>query len=61
MIQWIKEAWRSAVWGWIALGLVHITAAWTGIGLGVGWITCGTASLLGVPGITMLLLMDTIL
>jgi len=57
----VKEACRSAVWGWIALGLVHISAAWTGIGLGFGWLTCGTASILGLPGVIALVVMNTIL
>ena len=57
----IKEFCCSAVHGWIALILVHIAAAWTGIGLGLGWLTCSIAGVFGIPGVVMLLLANVIL
>lgn len=52
---------RSAISGLGALGLVHLLGAFSGIGLGVGWFTGGTACLLGVPGVVTLLLLNIIL
>lgn len=61
MMRRIKELIRSAVMGWMALGLVHISAAWTGIGMGVGWLTAGVAGVLGVPGVVLLLAVNVLL
>ena len=57
----LKQMWCSATWGWFALVLVHILAAWTGIGLGFGWLTCGVASVLGLPGVIGLVLLNIVL
>lgn len=60
-LLWTKSAIQSAVLGWLALLAVHGCSAWTGIGLGFGWLTCGVAGLFGVPGVTMLLILNLIL
>ena len=57
----LRSAGRSATYGWLALMAVHISAAWTGIGLGFGLLTCITATVVGVPGIISLLLLNVIL
>lgn len=57
----IRTLWRSGIYGWLALGLVHLSAAWTGIGLGIGWFTGSVAFALGVPGVITLMLMNVIL
>ena len=40
--------------------MVHISAAWTGIGFGFGWLTCGVASVLGLSGVIGLILVNII-
>ena len=60
-MQLLKQAWRSAVLGWFALVLVHISSVWTGIGLGFGWLTCGAATVMGLPGVIGLILMNIVL
>ncbi len=57
----VHQVTRSAFSGLGALGLVHLLGAFSGIGLGVGWFTGGTAFLLGVPGVITLLLLNLIL
>ena len=57
----IKTILQSALWGWLALIAVHVSAGWTGIGLGFSWLSCGTASVLGLPGVITLMLMNVLL
>lgn len=61
MMHRVKEFIQSAMMGWIALGMVHIAAAWTGIGMGIGWLTAGIAGVLGVPGVVLLLGVNVLL
>lgn len=56
----LKELYRSAVLGWIGLCLVHITAAWTEVGIGFGWLSGGIATILGLPGVIGLLVANVI-
>ena len=51
---------RSIASGWLALVAIHISSAWTGVGLGFGWLTCGVATILGLPGTVLLLLLHLI-
>ena len=43
-----------------ALLMVNVTAAFTGVSLGFGWLSGGVATLLGVPGVVGLLLMNAL-
>ena len=51
----------SAAWGLVALALVNLCGAYTGVALPVNRLSLGAASLLGIPGVTLLILLNTIL
>ena len=51
---------RSALWGMVSLCAVNVSAAFTGISLGFGWLSGGVAILLGVPGVIGTLLLNGI-
>ena len=51
----------SGVQGLLTLGAVHLLGGFFPVSLGVGWLTAGTAALLGIPGVTTLLLLNVIL
>ncbi len=57
-MRWLKSAWRSAKAGWGGLLLVHLLGGFTGVTLGFSWLCIGTATLLGFPGVILLVLLD---
>lgn len=50
----------SGIQGLCALGLVNFLGAFTNVAMGVGWLSAGTAAVLGIPGVTALLLLNVI-
>ena len=50
----------SGVQGLCALGLVNVLGAFTGVSLGVSWLSAGTCLALGIPGAIGLLLLKVI-
>lgn len=57
-MRWLKNAWRSARAGWGGLLLVHLLGGFTGVSLGFSWLCLGAATLLGFPGVILLVLLD---
>lgn len=50
--------WRSALMGLSGLLAVNISGAFTGVTLGFSWLCIVTATLLGSPGVTLLVVLD---
>lgn len=65
MIMKSKHPFRHAVGGILiglcTLALVNLTGMFTGVGLPVSPLTIGVAGVGGIPGVTMLLLLNLIL
>ena len=55
-----RQLLRSAKWGVLALCIVNISAAFTGVSLGFGWVSGCTAVGLGAPGVVGLLMLNAI-
>lgn len=51
----------SAALGFVALALVNLCGAYTGVILPINRLTLGAAGCLGIPGVTLLILMNTLL
>lgn len=51
----------SAVLGLAALALVNLCGAYTGVTLPVNRLSLGAAGCLGIPGVTLLVLLNTML
>ncbi len=51
---------QSGLWGLAALFLVNVSAAFTGVSLGFGWLSGGTAAILGAPGVLGVLLLNAL-
>ena len=51
---------RSSAVGCISLLTVNFGAGMTGISLGLGWLSCGAALLLGAPGVVALLVLNAL-
>lgn len=51
---------RSGLWGLVSLTLVNVTAAFTGISLGFGWLSGGAAAVCGAPGVVGLLFVNAL-
>lgn len=51
---------RSSVWGLLSLLAVNVSATFTGVSLGFGWLSGGAAILGGVPGVLGTLLLNAI-
>ena len=56
----IRRIIRSRLWGLMALCAVNLSAAFTGVSLGFGWLSGGTAAVLGAPGVVGLLLLNAL-
>ena len=54
----LRNGLRSARFGWGGLLLVHLLGGFTGVGLGFSWLCIGAATLLGFPGVILLVLLD---
>ena len=51
----------SAALGMLALALVNLCGEYTGVLLPINRLSLGAAGLLGIPGVTLLILLDTML
>lgn len=51
----------SGLLGFLALSAVNLTAQFTGVSLAVSRLSVAVSGLLGVPGVTLLVILDTIL
>lgn len=56
----LRSLFSSVVQGYLGLGLVHVLGGFFPVSLGFGWLTLGTCSVLGLPGIVLLLLLNVI-
>lgn len=54
--QPLRRLLATALQGLCALAAVNVTGIFTGVSLGLGWLTGGVAMLLGLPGVAGLLL-----
>ncbi len=52
----LRRLLATALQGLCALAAVNVTGIFTGVSLGLGWLTGGVAMVLGLPGVTGLLL-----
>ena len=50
----------SAVLGLVALALVNLCGAYKGVTLPINRLSLGAAGLLGIPGVTLLILINTL-
>lgn len=57
----MKQFLLSAVLGFLALALVNWTAGWTGVALPVNRLSIAASGLLGMPGVTLLVLLNLLL
>lgn len=51
---------KSAATGFLSLAAVNVTGGLTGVSLGLGWLSVGVCTFLGLPGVVMLLFLKTI-
>ena len=51
----------SAFLGFLAMALLNLTAPYTGIGLPVSRLSVAASGLLGIPGVTLMVLLNAIL
>ena len=51
---------RSSLWGLLSLCLVNLSAVFTGVSLGFGWLSGGAAALFGAPGVVGLLVLNAL-
>ena len=56
----LKELGKSAATGFLTLAAVNVTGGLTGVSLGLGWLTAGVCTVLGLPGVVMLLFLKTL-
>lgn len=56
----VRRIFRSGLWGLLSLCVVNFSAAFTGVSLGFGWLSGGTAAVLGAPGVVGLLLLNAL-
>lgn len=59
--QPVRTALISMMWGIIALVAVNLCSSFTGVSIPVSPMTLSVSSVLGIPGVTCLLLMQRIL
>lgn len=57
----MKSFLLSGALGFLALAAVNLTAPYTGVALAVTRLTLMVSGLLGVPGVTLLVILNTIL
>ena len=58
--QPLRRLFVGAVQGLCALAAVNVAGAVTGVSLGISWLSLAAAGLLGIPGVTLLLLLQWI-
>lgn len=59
-MRWIRSWYRCAMGGLGALLAVNTAGAFTGVTLGYSWLSIGMAGVLGIPGVSALVLLDII-
>lgn len=57
----VRSALSGILLGWVALLAVNITGAFTGVILPISPLSIGVSGAAGIPGVTMLVLLDMIL
>ena len=56
----LKSLGKSAATGFLTLAAVNVTGGLTGVSLGLGWLSVGVCTVLGLPGVTMLLFLKAL-
>lgn len=56
----LLDAVRLSKWGLLSLTLVNLSACFTGVSLGFGWLSGTTAVVFGPPGVVALLLLNAL-
>ncbi len=51
---------KSAATGFLSLAAVNVVGGLTGVSLGLGWLSVGVCTFLGLPGVVMLLFLKTV-
>ena len=59
-MKWLRSWYRCGIGGLGALLAVNTVGAFTGVTLGYSWLSIGMAGVLGIPGVTALVLLDMI-
>ena len=57
----MKSFVTSALLGFLALALVNVTSGYTGVAIAVNRLSLAAAGVLGVPGVSLLVILNTIL
>ena len=57
----VRSAVGGVLLGWLALLAVNVTGTFTGVTLPVSVLSVGVSGAAGIPGVTMLVLLDMIL
>lgn len=55
----LKALGKSAATGFLALAAVNVAGGVTGVSLGLGWLSAGVCTVLGLPGVAMLLFLKS--
>ena len=58
-IKWILKLLLNAALGFVLLIVINFFGSYIGLSISVGWISALVAGLLGVPGIILLILIET--
>ena len=56
----MRQMVRSGLWGWLSLCAVNLSAVFTGISVGFGWLSVGVSTVLGVPGVISVLFLNAL-
>ncbi len=56
----LKALGTSAATGFLALAAVNVIGGFTGVSLGLGWVSVGACTFFGLPGVGMLLFLKSI-
>lgn len=57
----VRSALSSILLGWAALLAVNLTGAFTGVTLPISALSIGVSGAAGIPGVTLLVLLDMVL
>lgn len=55
----LKFLGKSAASGFLALAAVNVVGGLTGVSLGLGWLSVGVCTVLGLPGVAALLFLKS--
>lgn len=58
-IKWVLKLLLNALIGFIILFIVNFFGGFIGINITVGWISALVAGILGIPGVILLILVET--